>query len=112
VPAKNMATDMKINTLRNQSTYFSTLKVFTSYTEQVYTLANNLIYADQVDISESQKLALSYIFIKVGENNSVNKVITKSPISKSHGVGVNDIYLSQGLKQSAIPYSINQPADL
>ena len=76
-------------------------------TGHTYTLANNLIWADQVNISESQKLALSYIFIKIGENNSVNKVITKSSISKSHGVGVNNICISQDLKQSVIPYFIN-----
>ena len=73
---RNMATDMEVNTPRGRSNISSTNSSratsvhsdvsSTAYAEQVQALANNLTWADQVEISKSEEPALSYTTPKVG----------------------------------------------
>jgi len=70
-------------------------------------LANNPTWADQVEISKSQKLALSYTFPKIRKSNFANKIIAKDLISKPHSDGTIDMSIYQGLELAMILYSVN-----
>ena len=114
---------MKVNTLRGQSISSSTnsfraiLLVYsdifsTIYAEHIQTLTNNPTWANQIEISESEKPTLFYVIPKIGETNNANKTTTIGTISKSHSMNNNNIYSPKSLEPSTILYSINQPTDL
>jgi len=116
-----MVINMEVNTSRDQSISLSTnssrvtsvhSNVFSiAYAECVQALANNLIWADQVKLSEFQELALSYTIPKVGEKKYANQVKVTEPILDPHNVVNNDTCLSQGLELMVIN-KICSPQDL
>ena len=131
-----MTINIEINTLRhcfvslstNGSRALLTHSYVSSieYTECVKAIANNTTWADQVKLSESQRLALFYMFSKVGDMESANQVNANKLTSIPHGTTSDNIHMSQdaelqsnivnickpqGLKISTIPYSVNQPTD-
>ena len=121
-PLKNTTIDMKVNTLRGQSTSSSTYSfrvilvysdIFsTIYAEHIQALTNNPTWANQVEISESEKPTLSYVIPKIGETNNTNKTTVIETISKPHSMNNSNTYSPKGLEPFTILYSINQPTDL
>ena len=113
---------MKVNTLRGQSTSSSTnsfrvILVYsdifsTIYAEHIQALTNNSTWANQVEISEPEKPALSYVIPKIGETNNTNKTTVIGTISKPHSMNNNNTCSPKGLEPFTILYSINQPTDL
>lgn len=85
-PFNNMAIDMEVDTPRGWSTSTSTNSSratsvhsnisSTGYTEHIQALANNLTWADQVEISKSEGPALFYATPKVRETNIANRART------------------------------------
>ena len=80
---------------------------FSSYTKQIQALANKSIWADQVKISKLQGLALSYVFLKIGENEFANKTVANNTMPEPHDSGVTNISILHSLKLTTIPYFAN-----
>jgi len=95
-----MVTDMDINTLRGQfinsstnnsresSTHSSVLLI--TYDKRVKALNNSSFWADQVEVSKSQGLTLSYTNLEMGENNKANEATVIINIPEPHKMNANN----------------------
>ena len=120
-PSRNMATGMKVDTPRGQSTTSSTNSsratsvhsdVFsTACAECIQALANNPTWADQIEISKSEEPALFYVTPKVGETNTANEATAIENIPEPYGMVTNNMCEPQSLEPSTILYSVNQPVN-
>jgi len=112
-----MIMNIKIDTPRGQSASFSInnsrvslayLNFFSIvYVEHIQALINNSFWADQVEISIFEELALSYITPKVEESNNTSKAKTLEFISEPHDTSATNICNPHNLELFAILYAIN-----
>ena len=117
----NMAIDMEVDTSRGWSTSTSTNSSratsvhsnisSTGYTEHIQALANNLTWADQVEISKSEGPALSYMSPKVGETNIANEATALETVLEPHDTNIDNMSDLQRLEPFTILYSANPPGD-
>ena len=77
------------------------------YIKCIQVLANNFIWAEQIDISKSKELALFYVSSKIEESNNANEAKVIEIVLEPHDTNNINICDSQVLKLSIISYSIN-----
>jgi len=121
-PSIGIPMDMEVDTPRDRSSSSKTdssreTSVLsnassTAYVDRVQALTNNPTWAEQVEQGEIEEPVLSYVTLKERETDSANQANASEPTPNPHGTVINDTCPPQGLETSAIPYSINQPADL
>ena len=75
------------NNSRKSFVYLSILSV--SYAERIQALNNSSFWANQVENNKSQGFSLSYIFLKIGDIDKVNKAIAITNMPEPQGVYVN-----------------------
>ena len=115
--SKNIAIDMRINTPRDQSISSSTNSsratsvhsnfLSTGYAKHIQAFAISLTWADQVKTSISKGLALFYVSLKIEESNKTNKTKELEIVLEPHSTITDNMYNSERLESSAIPYLIN-----
>ena len=84
---------------------------FMAYVDKIQVLANNSMWAEQVESEKIQSPFLSYTILKERMNNSMSMEPTVEPMHISHIVEINDTSTPQGLESLVNPYTINQPTD-
>jgi len=96
---KDRLTNSSTNSSRQTSVHSNTS--FIVYTERIQALNNNLIWTDQVEISESQDPTLFYAILEIGEIFNVSKGISLENRQEPHGKGApnstTNMYQSQEL---------------
>ena len=81
---------------------------FMAYVDKIQVLANNSMWAEQVESEKIQSPFLSYTILKERMNDSMSMEPT---VELMHIVEINDTSIPQGLESLVIPYTINQPTD-
>lgn len=119
-PSADILMDIEIDTSRGWSMFSSTdsskeISVhsdvfFIIYVDCIQALADNPTWTEQVELNETKRSALSYTFLKEEETELADKTNTTEPMPDPHRMVSNNMCLPQGLKSSAIPYLVNQPA--
>jgi len=98
--SKGRLTNSSTNSFRPISVHSNTSFIFV-YTERIQAFNNNLIWTNQVEISESQDPTLFYAILEIGENVNVSKSITLENRPEPYGKGTpnstTNIYQSQEL---------------
>ena len=95
-----------LNSSRESSIYSDTSSI--DYIERVQAIANNPMWAKQIDNNTTQTLSLSYMIVKEETDIPTNLVSSEVPIHIPHVNETNNICAFQSVEPSISSYTANQ----
>ena len=99
-----------LNSSRESSIHSDTSSI--DYIERVQAIANNPIWAKQIDNNTTQTLSLSYMIVKEETDIPTNLVSPEVPIHIPHVNKTNNICAFQSVEPSIFSYTANQFVNL